>query len=415
MREALLPPWLAAVTLSIPAATGVAAIQPAGLSLQHALDQALARHPELAAAGSELEAAEAARMQAGRWPNPLVETELEDTRRASRTATILITQPIELGGQRGARIEAAELARDIARIQLAQRRSTLRAEVTAAFVMAQAAQERVRLAQDSLQLAQHGSDAAARRVAAGKIAPIEATKAQVAEANVRLELGQARGELRSALIGLAAIVGTSQAIERVEEAMALPEVPSEEAMQARSSAAPALRAAQLEVDRLGALARLERARRVPDVSVGIGARHSAELGRSQAMLVLSMPLPLFDSRRGAELEALHKQDKARYEAQATALRLRADAAQVHERLKASVAEAESMQREVLPGAEAAHDAAAKGFELGKFGLLDVLDAQRTLLEARTRHLRARVEAHRAAAELDRLLGDSESNPIRTAP
>lgn len=421
MREALLPLWLAAVTLSVPAANAVAATQPTGLTLQQAIEQALARHPELAAAGSEVEAAEAARQQAGAWPNPVLETELEDTRRQTRTTTILITQPIELGGQRGARIEAADRARDIARSQLAVRRSSLRAEVTAAFVQAQAAQERVRVAQDSLLLAQRGSDAATERVAAGKIAPIDATRAQVAEASVRLEVGQARGELRSALLGLAAMVGSGQAIERVDGAVALPDVPSDQAVQARLDAAPALRKAQLEVDRLGAVARLERARRVPDVSVGLGARHSAELGRNQAMLVLSVPLPLFDNRRGAEVEALRKQDKARYEAEATALRLRADAAQAHERLKASVAEAEAMQRDVLPGAEAAHEAATKGFELGKFGFLDVLDAQRTLLEARTRHLRAQVEAHRAAAELDRLLGDlpgvegADANPIRTAP
>lgn len=421
MREALLPLWLAAVTLSMPAAPAAAAAQPAGLTLQQALEQALQqalpRHPELAAAISEVEAAEAARLQAGAWPDPVLETELEDTRRETRTTTLLITQAIELGGQRGARIDAADRAQEIARSQLAARRSSLRADVTAAFVQAQTAQERVRLAHDSLQLAQRGSDAAAKRVTAGKIAPIDVTKAQVAEAGVRLELGQARGELRAALLGLAAIVGTGQTIERVEGTVALPAVPSDEVVQARLDAAPVLRQARLEVDRLGALARLERARRVPDVSVGVGARHSAELGRNQAMLVLSMPLPLFDGRRGAEVEALRKQDKARYEAEAAALRLRAEAARAHERLKASVAEAEAMQRDVLPGAEAAHEAAARGFELGKFGFLDVLDAQRTLLEARTRHLRAHTEAHRAAAELDRLLGaeGDDTHPIRTAP
>lgn len=130
------------------------------------------------------------------------------------------------------------------------------------------------------------------------------------------------------------------------------------------------------------------------------------------MLVLSVPIPVFDTNRGAELEALRRQDKARYEAEAGALRLRSEVAQAHERLKAAVEEAEAVQQEVLPGAQVAYDAAAKGFELGKFSFLDVLDAQRTLLEARARHLRATADAHRAAAELDRLLGDS---PETSAP
>jgi cobalt-zinc-cadmium efflux system outer membrane protein len=407
MREALLPPLLAALT--VPCLAQVAPAQaprPDALTLQQALDQALARHPELGAAHSEVEAAEAARLQAGARPNPVLETEIEDSRRETRSTTVLLTLPIELGGKRSARIEAAERAQDIARSQLAARRSLLRAEVTAAFVQAQTAQERLRLAEQSLELARRGTDAARKRVTAGKVSPIEETKAQVAEANVRLELGQARGELRSALLTLAAVVGAGRPIERVEGTVALPPVPADDALQARLATAPSLRQVQLEVERLGAIARLERARRVPDVSVGLGAKRSEEMGRNQPMLVLSMPLPVFHTNRGAELEALRRQDKARYEAEAAALRLRAELAQAHERLKAAVAEAEAVQKEVLPGAQTAYDTATKGFELGKFSFLDVLDAQRTLLEARTRQLRATADAHRAAAELDRLLGDS---------
>lgn len=413
MREALLPPLLAAlITPCLAQIAPAQAPQPAALTLQQALDQALARHPELAAAQSELQAAEAARLQAGARPNPVLEAELEDTRRETRSTTILLTQPIELGGKRSARLDAADRAQDIARSQLAARRSQLRAEVTAAFAQAQAAQERVRLADEALQLARRGTEAANRRVAAGKVAPIEQTKAQVAEANVRLELGQARGELRAALLALGAVVGTPRPVERVEGTVALPPVPAEETLHARLATAPALRQAQLEVERLAALARLERAKRTPDVSVGLGARQSQELGRTQPMLVLSVPIPLFDTNRGGELEALRRQDKARYEAEAGALRLRSEVAQAHERLKAAVEEAEAVQRDVLPGAQVAYDAAAKGFELGKFSFLDVLDAQRTLLEARARHLRATADAHRAAAELNRLLGDS---PETSAP
>ena len=415
MRQALLPPLLAALISSpclaqdVPGqASPPTAPQPVALTLSQAHEQALARHPELAAARSEIEATTAARMQAGAWPNPVLEGEVEDNRRETRSTTILLTQPIELGGKRRARIEAAERSQDVARSQLAMRAAQLRAEVTAAFVAAQTAQERVRVAETSLQLARRGTDAAARRVAAGKVSPIEETKAQVAEANVRVELVQARGDLRSALLGLTALVGTTRPIERVDGTIALPAVPTDEALLTRLSSAPSLQQAQLEVERLGALARLERAKRVPDLSVGLGAKRSEELGRQQPMLVVSVPLPLFDTNRGAELEAVRRQDKARHESEAASLRLRTEAVQAHERLKASVAEADAVEREVLPGAQAAYDASTKGFALGKFGFLEVLDAQRTLLEARTRHLRAVAEAHRAAAELDRLLGDGHS-------
>jgi len=60
--------------------------------------------------------------------------------------------------------------------------------------------------------------------------------------------------------------------------------------------------------------------------------------------------------------------------------------------------------QVLPAARSAYDATARGFEFGKFAFLDVLDAQRTLLGGSERQLRAKLEARRALADIERLLG-----------
>ncbi|WDT77799.1 MAG: TolC family protein (plasmid) [Candidatus Manganitrophus sp.] len=47
----------------------------------------------------------------------------------------------------------------------------------------------------------------------------------------------------------------------------------------------------------------------------------------------------------------------------------------------------------------------EGYRLGKFGLLDVLDAQRTLFGSRAQHLRALADYHQAVAEVERLIGE----------
>ncbi|HWT20023.1 MAG TPA: TolC family protein, partial [Variovorax sp.] len=78
------------------------------------------------------------------------------------------------------------------------------------------------------------------------------------------------------------------------------------------------------------------------------------------------------------------------------------------------ATAQTLQRDALPGAEAAYKAAARGFELGKFSFLEALDAQRTLLQVRNQHLLAVADAHRTAAELDRLLGTGGEEEITDA-
>ncbi len=55
--------------------------------------------------------------------------------------------------------------------------------------------------------------------------------------------------------------------------------------------------------------------------------------------------------------------------------------------------AATLKTRVLPAVEDALQAATRGFEAGKFGLLDVLDAQRTLLTAGARYLGAPREFH----------------------
>ena len=90
------------------------------------------------------------------------------------------------------------------------------------------------------------------------------------------------------------------------------------------------------------------------------------------------------------------------------MQLKSAVAQAWGRLDTADAQARTLRDQVLPGAQSAYDAATKGFELGKFNFLDVLDAQRTLFQAKAQYLRARGEAHRAAADIDRLLGDVDT-------
>ena len=60
---------------------------------------------------------------------------------------------------------------------------------------------------------------------------------------------------------------------------------------------------------------------------------------------------------------------------------------------------------MLPGARSAFDAVSEGYRLGRFGLLDVLDSQRTLFEARHEYLRAATDYHKAVVDVERLIGD----------
>lgn len=376
------------------------------LTLAEAQRLALTHNPELASARLELQAQQGAEAQAGARPNPELGVLLEDTRSATRTSTMQLSQAIELGGKRAARQTAAAQTREQAAVMLEAKQAEVSAAVAAAFFDLLAAQEQLRLADASLELARGAATAADKRLQAGKVAPLEPAKARVAEAGARAELAQAKSQLLLARGRLAALWGQGPStVTQVEgDATALPRQPDEQRLAEQLPDAPALRMARLDIARRQALAEGERARRVPDLTVTLGAKRDAELGRTQAVIGFTVPLPLHDRNQGALLEALRREDQAREALTAATLKLQSDVAEASSRLSLNREQVQLLRDEALPTAQTAYDAALKGYELGKFAFLDVLDAQRTLFQLRRQHLQASADAHRAAADLDRLLG-----------
>ena len=178
------------------------------LTLDSALQTAFANNPDLAAAQWEIDIAGGGRQQAGLIPNPVASWDAEDTRRDTRTTTIKLSQTLELGGKRGARIDLATRAQDAAALTLEQRRNTLRVEVIDSYYGALRAQERLDLAQRSLALAERGLVVANGRVTAGKSSPVEATRAQAQVSEIRLELNRAQIGLTDAYRRLASSTGS---------------------------------------------------------------------------------------------------------------------------------------------------------------------------------------------------------------
>ncbi|RZL38373.1 MAG: TolC family protein [Rubrivivax sp.] len=391
--------------LTTPPTTPVA--QPTkGLSLDGALQAALSRNAQMRAAALGVEASSGALQQAGLLPNPVLDVEQEDTRPETRSTTVLLSQTVELGGKRAARIGLGQLNRDLAAAELAARQADIRASTIEAFFGVLIAQEKLKVAVESTKLASSGAEAVSRRVMAGKVSPTEETRSKVAEATARIELSRARSEQAMALRALAAVVGAPQgSISQVDgDPATMPSLPTGAELTDRLQQAPALRRARLEVERAEAAYRLERARATPDVTVGVGAKRMQEQGRTAPMFSVSIPLPVFDRNQGSQLEALRRRDAAQAQAEADESRLQSEVLQSIDQLEARREELALLRRDVLPGAEIAHQAARRGFELGKFGFLDVLDAQRTLLQARDQYFAALAVAHRLAADIERRLG-----------
>ncbi|SOZ39547.1 TolC family protein [Cupriavidus neocaledonicus] len=422
MRRLLLPLGLAAVlsspfpgvaqtppaAVALPSAPAPAgATQPAGtLTLDAALALAEAGSFTLSAAGKELDATEGDLIQARVLPNPELAVSMEDTRKASRATTGQVNLPVELGGKRAARIGLAERGRELAQAELGSTRAELRAAVIARFFGVLVAQERVRLAEASVGIASQAANAAGRRVAAGKVAPLEATRASVEQANAELELAEATGALQSARQSLAALWGesTPRFAQGQGDLDVLPSRPAPAALQAALADSPLLEASRLAAERSRAEVAVQRSRQYPDVTVSVGAKRDNEANRNMAVLGVAIPLPLFDRNQGNLYAALRRADGAQDAHAATRVRLQGELQQASTQLSVSRAAAQTLQASVLPAAEQAYAAASRGFEAGKFNFLDVLDAQRTLFQARIRYLDVLARTYDAAASIDRILG-----------
>lgn len=396
------------LALALPESPPAPAAAGSSLSLNDAIARAFSANPELRIAQSELEASQAVRTQVDTLPNPELSLALEDLRAGKRTTTLQLSERLELGGKRQARTQVAMRLVDIAHADQLAKRQALQAQVSEAFYQALAAQESTQLSQSALALAQRVHDVAARRLAAGKVAPIEVSKAQVAQVTAQLQLSQQQSELRTARNRLASLLGQTQVdFVRLEGKLDLLPPPLRwEQLAPRLQQAPEWQRAEHERQRRQADIALQRSLQVPDITFSAGMKRDEMLGENMVVAGISVPIPLFQQNQGGVLEALRRADKAEAEQQSLYLRNRSQLAQALERFNNAREEAESLRQQLLPVASEAYELASKGYELGKFTILDVLDAQRSLFQVRGQYLRVLLEVQRSAIDIERISGDS---------
>lgn len=376
------------------------------LTLSDSLDLALKANPDIAVALREREALSGTKVQAATRPNPYVSTSIQDTRSATRQIYLQLNQEFELGNKRKSRIDAADAFYSKADAELDSKQAEIHANVVLAYFEVLVAQERVKLAQSSVEVAESALDVASKRVKAGKSSPVEQTKSAIAESSVKIELIQATTQLNNSRKRLSALWGDSAPrFERATgEVTIIPEVSHLEELQALIDDSPAVKIAKIEIIAREALTKVERSRAVPNITISAGVVNNQEVGLNQALFGLSIPIPVFDRNQGNVQEALSRKFKAEDELVAIKNKIQTNLATQYERLSAARQSTLSLKNDILPNAQSAFDAANRGFSLGKFNFLDVLDAQRTLYQTKSQYINALLEAHQSIAEIERTLG-----------
>jgi cobalt-zinc-cadmium efflux system outer membrane protein len=383
------------------------------LTLQQAHALALMHNPQLRAFAWEVRAAEARQLQASLGPNPEIDVEMEEVAGSgdrngfdgAETAVVL-SQTIELGNKRTKRVEVASLQKDLAGWDYQANRLDVFTQVTKSFVGVLAAQQKSNLAQDLVKLSRKVLNTASQRVQAGKDSPVEKTKAEIALANAEIEFEKSKNDLEAARIELSINwVGRTPVFEKADGKLdSISPAPALEELTNSINSNPDMARWAVEMDQRDAALKLAKANAVSDVTVGGGVQHFNETDESAFIVGLSIPIPLFNRNQGQVLEARYAIAKARAQRRAVEASIHTALSSAYATLTSAYTEATGLKEKVLEGAQSAFDAANEGYRAGKLDFLVVLDAQRTLFEAKGKYIEALAEFHLAKAQIERLLG-----------
>ncbi len=393
------------------------------LTLRDAVSLALLRNPELAAFSKEMRALEGATLQAGLLRNPELSVNVENVGNIQKirgdinaadsivqevvqqVTTIRIGQLIELGGKRTARVNAALLGEELAAKDYETKRIEIIARVASVFTEVLAAQERLRLAEETRQVAQNVVSTVTGRVQAGKVPPIEETRVKIGLSTTRIEQEQAQRDLISARRRLALLWNSSSPqFDKVLGDMEIMTAPPDfQVLEKKILDNPMALRALKNIEHRKALLEVEQTRRIPNLTLNAGVVNYAVVGGNTAIASIMMPLPLFDRNQGNLKEAYQRVDKAEDEQTMMELRLKTELAQTYEAMLTVWNEINLLREEILPGAKSAFHVMRRGYELGKFGLLELLDAQRVLFQNQLLYVRALANYQRLMNDIERLI------------
>lgn len=397
-----------------PTQTSVEVSQPLGeLSLRDALAAALQGSPELASLSWQVRSREAQALQARARPNPALNIEVENfggsgERQAfdAHETTISLAQLVELGGKRTKRMRIAELETGLASWDYEAKRVAVLADTTKAFMLVLSFQERTALVRELESLSSESVRSIASTVREGAISPIEEDRARVSLERVQLEAARVEKELEGARLLLSATWGATAATfsRALGDLSQLPTHPDLPALLADAPESPAIARWNTEVSEREASLALERARRIPDITAALGARAYGDNEDVGLVAQLSIPLPFFDQNRGNILGARYRLAQATSERRAADVSVRSQLEASYRSLEATSHEIRALRDRIVPRATRVFDEMRRSYATGRFRYVEVLDAQRTLFEARRELLDALTLYHLLATDIERLTG-----------
>jgi len=369
-------------------------------------------NPMLRALEYRLLAARGQIKQAGLRPNPVLELEIEEfgwnaPGLSESELTVVLSQKLELFGQRGARRDVARSELQDTELESDMQAFDLYLEVKQRFCNFAHMQEKLRLAEASLQLANDIVENISFRIEKGASLQSELLLAQIEQQRAQLmleELKQRKQAEETRLVALwNGIPGATKVIAQ-EEPDLQGLLTLAESLQEHVDSTRSILRLKNQSAILRAQQSLAAAEGRPILTLFGGIRRFEANNSKSFLFGVELPLPLFDRNQGAR-ESLHARTRSlEYEIE----RERHGAAAA---IRAHVIELRNMAQRhdildsgLLPKAEQAYRSLQEAYESGRLPYAQLLEAERSLNELRFEHNDILLSLHEQVIKLEALTG-----------
>lgn len=354
---------------------------PQSVDLATVLELAKGANPRLAVEGQNIAMAQADRMTAGAWPNPTVSmngsyqpgdlTNFSSQRAYEGT----LEMPLLLGGQRGARIRAADQGINAAQTRFAATGNDLAADAGAAFINLLVAQEKRDLqARNMVELERLRKIVAGRR-ASGVASEYDLTRIDVQLENWRTDLSEANADVAQAQADLAGQLGYADWRPR-----AVGQLSPEMIRVGTGTESPAVIAARQEQLQADAAVEVARRERFPAVSLNAGRFWTTNPHGVTYGIGVAVEIPIFDDRKGAQRRAEAEAAAAAGKRQLAEAQSRTDLDRLNEQLQLRRVAWDRFQQHVEPRIPTLRKMAEDAYRLSGGSVIELLDATRTLFD-----------------------------------
>lgn len=371
------------------------------VALKDAELRALESNRELAAARIRIEEARSRLQQAGVRPNP--EFEMEGrfdslfNNEGERGVSAGLVQPFSISGRIAAQkgVAEADLVRTIAEVTELERRVV--GAVRKTFTEFVAVTEQVALQKQLIAVNDELIAATKAALTRGEVSEKDVNALLIAQQLTGQRLNVLATQRRSRILELNKLMGLPPenefATSETLEMLSAPDA-AQASLEQVLAHRPDFAAAQLDVALAGAGQRLAKAERYEDWRVGVGYDSDKSVidgGTAQGVdrfvaLKLSIPLPIFDKKKGRILETHSAEERARATVEALWLQISHELADASNRVASFAALLKSYQGGVLKKADENVKLVEDGYRKAQVGIAEVIQSRQQFNELKSSYI-----------------------------